>query len=232
MPIEVRGARHLRVVEPVTRLVLVDHELGAREVSLAGRRIGQSRGMIGMHVCQENRVDRVQRDAGKLNVVAQVSERRAEIVSASRLDQRRSAARANQKSVHREQERVTKTGTQCARQLFLGKIARHLAISGEDPVAQRGHHDVADAAVIDSRNLTIGRISHAVASSRLSRAVLSLGVGRRPGTGQCAATLEHCPELSMLAKPLTALARPAVVYRGNFYRWLGRQHRLSIGSVE
>ncbi len=141
---------HRAIVEPVRQLVLVHHEFRVRKQKLAVRHVGQSGGMIRMHVGQQHRIDRLRIDAGQSEVALNEAGRGLQVVARSGVDDRGAPLRMDQEGVDTGSPcRPERVRQELARLLDID-IAHHLEGAVEIAVADGGDDDVPDPAVIDA----------------------------------------------------------------------------------
>jgi hypothetical protein len=64
LPLALGGARHGRVIVPVSRVVFMHNHLGVGKQPLPARRVGQACRMVWVHVSEQNQLDICGIDAG------------------------------------------------------------------------------------------------------------------------------------------------------------------------
>jgi hypothetical protein len=155
------ATRHGGVVEPVLGLALVHDELGVGIVALAGRHVGQAGRMIGVHVGEDDRLDAGGIDAGRVQVVEQLAGGGQQVVAGARLHKREAACGINQEGVDLGAAGRAEVVGQDLAGLVLRNVAQHVERAIEEPVADCGDDDIADAAVVDTRYLLLRNLHHA-----------------------------------------------------------------------
>jgi hypothetical protein len=151
---------HRAIVEPVRRFVFVHDQFRVWKQQLAVRHVGQSCGMIRMHVGEQDGIDRRRIDAGGCKAPLNETRSRQQIIAAAGVDDREAALGMDQEGVdigspHRP-ERILEDPLG----LFEIDVAHHVNAAVEVAVADRGDDDISDSAMIDAGNLLCGLRTH------------------------------------------------------------------------
>ena len=170
-------------------------EFRVLEDGLARFLVREPGGVVGVHVGEEDRVDVGGLDAGGGEVCELLASACLHEVAAARLHQHRLAAGVDEEGVDGRAPR----GPEVRRQDVSGEagvdVAKHLEVTVEEAVGDRGDDDVADLAPVDAGDLGIGDGRHRVGSfwggmvGAAWRSGGPEGARRRAGIG---ASLGHC----------------------------------------
>ena len=149
-------------------LVFMHDELGVRIVALARGHVGQTRRVIGMHVSQNHGFDLRGIDRRRPDVGHDLSGGRLEVVARSRFHQRKPTRGVDQECVDGCAARGAKGLGQNAASILSADVPHRLDRPIDKAVADGGDNDIADAPVIDARDLLLRCFDHELSAESLS----------------------------------------------------------------